>query len=113
MRVLEPAPDAHMVETMVKRFQARFPGLDNLRVTHTWAGMIDAMPDLVPVIDQVPAYDNLWIATGFSGHGFGIGPVVGRILADQLQGKPAGHDMRRFRFDRFSDGSPIVLGPSL
>jgi glycine/D-amino acid oxidase-like deaminating enzyme len=53
----------------------------------------------------------LFIGTGLSGHGFGIGPGVGRILADLIQGRPPGHDISRFRFERFADGSPIVPGP--
>jgi glycine/D-amino acid oxidase-like deaminating enzyme len=113
MRVLEPPVDDQIVDKMIRRFQSRFTNARDVRVTHSWAGMIDATPDLVPVIDKVPDHPNFWIATGFSGHGFGIGPVIGRILSDLLQGKPADHDMSRFRFSRLSDGSPIVPGPSL
>ncbi|MGD8841443.1 MAG: FAD-dependent oxidoreductase, partial [Gammaproteobacteria bacterium] len=54
-----------------------------------------------------------WISTGFSGHGFGIGPGAGRIMADLIQGKDAGHDLRRFRLSRFSDGSKLELGPAI
>ncbi len=113
MRVLNPIPDPELAEIMRKRLIARFPALKNVQLKQRWAGMIDAMPDFVPVIDQAPGIPGFWIATGFSGHGFGIGPVVGRILSDLLQGRSAGHDMTRFRFDRFSDGSPIVPGPAL
>ena len=46
-----------------------------------------------------------------SGHGFGIGPGVGRVLADLVLDRPTGFDLARFRFERFTDGSPIVPGP--
>jgi glycine/D-amino acid oxidase-like deaminating enzyme len=46
-----------------------------------------------------------------SGHGFGIGPGVGRVLADLVRGRPPEHDLKRFRFERFRDGSPVVPGP--
>lgn len=75
--------------------------------------MIDAMPDVVPVVDRAKAIDGLLIATGMSGHGFGIGPGIGRIVADLIQNNAAGHDLSRFRLSRFSDGSPIRLGPAL
>ena len=75
--------------------------------------MIDVMPDTVPVIDTCPAIPGLVVGTGLSGHGFGIGPAVGRILAALAVGAAPGHDLGRFRFGRFSDGSPIRLGPSL
>ena len=51
---------------------------------------------------------GLTIATGLSGHGFGIGPAFGRILADLMTGKPPGHDLHPFRLSRFSDGSVIA-----
>ena len=83
-----------------------------MRLRAAWAGMIDTMPDVVPVIDRVAAVPGLTVATGMSGHGFGIGPGVGRIVADLVLGRPPGHDLTRFRLGRFSDGSPIELGPS-
>ena len=56
---------------------------------------------------------SLSIGTGMSGHGFGIGPGMGRVLADLVAGQPVGHDLTRFRLDRFRDGSPMRLGPAL
>jgi glycine/D-amino acid oxidase-like deaminating enzyme len=47
-----------------------------------------------------------------SGHGFGIGPGFGRILADLVTGSDPGHDLTRFRIDRFR-GGPLRLGPNL
>lgn len=112
-RVLEPEPDQHMLKKMRRRLAERYPDIAKASVKHTWAGMIDAMPDVVPVVDQAPSISGLWIATGMSGHGFGVGPAMGRIVADLLQARPAGHDLDRFRFSRFSDGSPIRPGPMI
>jgi glycine/D-amino acid oxidase-like deaminating enzyme len=75
--------------------------------------MIDAMPDAVPIVDRVPAIAGLVMATGMSGHGFGIGPGFGRIVARMVAGEDAEHDLERFRFTRFSDGSPLELGSTL
>jgi glycine/D-amino acid oxidase-like deaminating enzyme len=113
MRVLDPAPSLNAVRRMQDRFAAAFPALGRPEINTAWAGMIDAMPDTVPVIDRAPSIPGLIIATGMSGHGFGIGPGVGRVVADMAMGMPAGHDLTRFRFSRFSDGSKIELGPSL
>jgi glycine/D-amino acid oxidase-like deaminating enzyme len=79
----------------------------------SWAGMMDATPDVVPVMDQVPDCEGLFIATGFSGHGFGIGPGAGGVMADMVTGETARYDLSRFRFSRFSDGSRIVPGPAI
>ena len=75
--------------------------------------MIDTMPDIVPVVDHVASLPGLTVGTGMSGHGFGIGPGMGRVLAALAMGRDVGHDLTRFRLSRFSDGSPIVLGPNV
>jgi glycine/D-amino acid oxidase-like deaminating enzyme len=112
-RVLNPAPHAKTVANVLAEFQELFPHLGQVQAKASWAGMIDVMPDVVPVVDEVPHVPGLWIGTGMSGHGFGIGPAFGRILADLMSGGEAGHDMSRFRFGRFTDGSKLVMGPGL
>jgi glycine/D-amino acid oxidase-like deaminating enzyme len=113
MRILNPNPNEAHVASMLDFFAAAFPHLGRPKIKTAWAGMIDTMPDVVPIIDKAPTIPNLTIATGMSGHGFGIGPGIGRVVADLVLGKPTGHDLSRFRFSRFSDGSKIKLGPSL
>ena len=49
------------------------------------------------------------IATGLSGHGFGIGPGAGKAIAGMLTGKETDIDLREFRLGRFFDGTPIRL----
>jgi glycine/D-amino acid oxidase-like deaminating enzyme len=112
-RVLDPAPNAARVETLRQRFAERFPELGAPVIANMWAGMIDAMPDTVPVIDAVPGTPGLFVGCGLSGHGFGIGPAFGKILANMMTGRPAGHAMTRFRFTRFTDGSTIRPGPGI
>jgi glycine/D-amino acid oxidase-like deaminating enzyme len=112
-RILNPAPSRPALDRAHAAFRRAFPGAGPLRVRTAWAGMIDTMPDVVPVIDHVAALPGLIVATGMSGHGFGIGPGVGRVLADMAAGQPPGHDLRRFRLARFTDGSPIDPGPAL
>ncbi|MEP2532807.1 FAD-dependent oxidoreductase [Shimia sp.] len=112
MRVLNPAPNAGKVEQVRAGFQALFPALGDVRITTSWAGMIDTMPDIVPVVDRAPV-PGLSICTGMCGHGFGIGPGFGRIMADLVSGDDVGHDLTRFRYSRFSDGSRLELGPDL
>jgi glycine/D-amino acid oxidase-like deaminating enzyme len=113
LRILDPRPNKRAIEGALARFAEIFPGLGRPRPRLAWAGMIDTMPDVVPILDHTPDIPGLVIATGMSGHGFGIGPAIGKVVADLVTGRPVGHDLRRFRFARFSDGSPIQLGPSL
>ncbi|MEM7215430.1 MAG: FAD-binding oxidoreductase [Pseudomonadota bacterium] len=113
MRVLDPGPNRKQVENIRANFAARFPHLGKPEIVTAWAGMIDCMPDIVPIVDRVRDFPGLIVATGMSGHGFGIGPGFGKIIAAMVQQKPTGHDIERFRFTRFSDGSKLEPGPSI
>lgn len=112
LRILNPRPNMRFLGQVQDAFAKAFPSLGRPRLTSAWAGMIDSLPDVVPIVDhaEIP---GLTIATGMSGHGFGIGPGMGRVIADLVMGRPVGHDLSRFRLSRFSDGSPITPGPSL
>jgi len=117
-RVLNPAPNQQCVDKLLALAPKKLPGLKGIGVLHSWAGMIDTMPDIVPVIDTADSSKSdtpsgLTIATGFSGHGFGIGPAAGKLVADKVCQKPVAYDLTRFRFNRFSDGSAISLGPAI
>ena len=111
VRVLNPAPNRRRVAATLAAFAATFPQAGPVRARVAWAGMIDTMPDIVPVVDRAESLPGLTIATGMSGHGFGIGPAFGRIAAALVTGGAVGHDMHRFRLSRFSDGSRVELGP--
>jgi glycine/D-amino acid oxidase-like deaminating enzyme len=111
MRVLNPAPDRAAIARAARALARAVPGAQG-RVTDLWAGMIDTMPDVVPVLDAGPV-PGLWIATGLSGHGFGIGPGVGRVMADLILGRPPGHDLARFRLARFAGPVRVDFGAGL
>jgi len=113
MRILDPQPNAGRVRKLARDFQATFPKLGPVQIKTAWAGMIDTMPDVVPVVDHCDAIAGLTICTGMCGHGFGIGPAFGRIAAKLAMNQDTGHDLHRFRLSRFGDGSKLVLGPNL
>ncbi|MFW5641130.1 MAG: NAD(P)/FAD-dependent oxidoreductase [Roseicyclus sp.] len=112
MRILDPPPARDRTSETRRRFAQAFPHAAPVPEACAWAGMIDLMPDLVPVIDRVPQIPGLTVATGMSGHGFGIGPGVGRVVADLVTGDDPGHDLGRFRIDRFRTGR-LARGPHL
>lgn len=112
-RVLNPAPARDSLRIMRRNLAKRVPQLADTKFVESWAGMIDATPDIVPVMDNIESHPGLFLASGFSGHGFGIGPGAGKVMANLVTGNDPGFDLTRFRFSRFSDGSKMVPGPAL
>jgi glycine/D-amino acid oxidase-like deaminating enzyme len=105
VRVLDPVPRADILATALGSLRSTFPAFKGGHVSNHWAGMIDTTPDVLPVISGVPGIPGLFISTGFSGHGFGIGPGAGKLMAALVAGNRPMVDPSPFRFDRFSDGS--------
>src|SRR5207253_1305176 len=81
VRVLDPEPDGFVVDRARTATAAAFPVFRNAVVAESWGGMIDVMPDAIPVMSRVESLPGFFIATGFSGHGFGIGPGAGQLVA--------------------------------
>jgi len=103
-RGLEPPPNPAKVRRSLDELQRLLPSLPPLGIARRWAGYIDAAPDLVPVLGEVPRLGGFVLATGFSGHGFAMGPVAGRLVSEViLDGKPS-LDLSAFRFSRFAEG---------
>lgn len=111
MRVLNPDPSPIVIQRIKDRLPIRYPELKDVKLAEAWAGMIDVTPDAVPTLGEDHRIQGLYIATGLSGHGFGIGPAIGRITADIVTGRDPGHDLTRFRAERFFDGGKITPGP--
>lgn len=94
------------VDLTVEKVGTRFPGFPDAAITTSYAGCYDVTPDWNPVISPT-GRDGLFVAAGFSGHGFKIAPAVGRLVADLVVD---GHssDPRipetDFRLSRFAEG---------
>jgi glycine/D-amino acid oxidase-like deaminating enzyme len=105
VRTLDPAGDPFVLERARNSIAESFPAFRNVKIAESWGGMIDVMPDAIPVISAVDKVPGFYIATGFSGHGFGIGPGAGRLVADMVAGGPTIVDPTPFRLSRFTDSS--------
>lgn len=78
-----------------------FPCLAKANIIRCWAGFIDEMCDHIPVLGKVDEMPGLVLACGFSGHGYGISPAVGRAMAELVAGKETIVPLNAFRYDRF------------
>lgn len=107
-RTLDPAPNPRRVANAFGALRRLFPGLGDVSVTRSWAGYIDITPDFIPVLGAVARPEGLIVATGLSGHGFGMGPIVGRLTAETILDGRTSIDIDAFRLGRFHDGSAIA-----
>ncbi len=110
-RVLDPEPSQRVLNKAWSNARRVLTVLERTEVVESWAGMIDVTPDAMPVISGVEDVQGFYIATGFSGHGFGIGPGAGRLVADLLTGSTPCVDPAAFRLSRFTDGSVVRPDP--
>jgi glycine/D-amino acid oxidase-like deaminating enzyme len=105
VRVLDPQPYDDLLTAALLALKRHFPAFEHVTIEERWAGMIDGTPDAVPAIDKIDAVPGLFMASGFSGHGFGIGPGAGQLMAEIVTGAKTCVDPTPFRFSRFNDGS--------
>ncbi|MCT7377995.1 NAD(P)/FAD-dependent oxidoreductase [Chelativorans salis] len=101
VRVLDPEPDGKLLGEVMASARALHPQLAEARPVQSWGGMIDVMPDELPVVDTPLGWAGLLIATGLSGHGFGIGPGVGLMAAQTVLGEEPLVDPAPFALSRF------------
>lgn len=101
MRILDPAADPAAVRLTQRRALELIPALKQRSLTATWAGYVDSTPDGVPGIGEIASLPGLVLAAGFSGHGFGIGPGAGHLIADLVSGGTPLFDPRPYHPDRF------------
>lgn len=102
VRVLNPRPDAAAVRQTCERAAELLPALRHTKADGAWAGFVDNTPDGVPGIGEVAELPGFILAAGFSGHGFGIGPGAGHLIADLVTGAapifdPSPYDPARFQ----------------
>jgi len=104
-RAWDPTPNPDLVNMAMKALGHLFPDAANLQVARRWAGAIDVMPDAIPVLGNVEKPKGLMIATGLSGHGFAMGPIIGKQMAELAADGKTTHDIHGFRFSRFAEGA--------
>ena len=101
-RVLDPVPVESNLAYCQRELIQAFPSFASMKVAGSWGGLIDVTPDGVPVISAVDGIPGFHIASGFSGHGFGIGPGAGRLMADLVTNSAPIVDPAPFRWSRFT-----------
>ena len=92
-----------LVEDWRDRLASRYPRAAGAPVRRAWAGFYDMTPDAHPIIGLVA--EGVYVACGFSGHGFMQSPAVGAAVAAELLGETPPFDLSHYRLDRFEQGA--------
>lgn len=99
-RILDPKPDRGQIRQTYRNACAMLPGFAQVAITDVWASYIDSTPDGIPAIGEVEGLPGFILAAGFSGHGFGIGPGAGHLIADIVTGSEPIVDPRPYHPER-------------
>lgn len=101
VRIADPEPAHWVLKEAERKIAAAYPFFSNLKIMGRWGGYIDVTPDALPVLSAVEQLPGLYMATGLSGHGFGLGPGAGRLAAQLVLGETPVVDPAPFRLHRF------------
>ncbi len=101
-RTLDPSPNERLLNKAYTKLGKAFPEMRDIGIAKKWAGMIDVTPDELPVIDAMDAVPGLVLSSGYSGHGFGIGPGAGKVTAELVTGKTPSTDISPFSLNRLT-----------
>jgi len=88
-----------------------FPCMEGVRVVRCWAGIEAVMPDEIPVIGPSGTHPGAYHAFGFSAHGYQLGPITGKIIADLVVSGSTPLPIEPFSIERFHGGSPRGFSP--
>ena len=90
------------VALLARRAAQMLPALQRANILRTWTGTLENTPDKVPIISPVDGIKGYIVASGFSGHGFCLGPIAGKLLSELiLDGEPS-LPLQEFRLSRFA-----------
>ena len=82
-----------------------FPFFKHVKIIRGWAGLTAWTPDQLPIIDKAPDIAGLYLTTGFSGHGFCLGPIIGKLITQWIVDGSPSLDLSPFLWTRFKRSS--------
>ena len=97
--------DMPMVERSFENLTRRMPGMASALFRGGWSGLFTTTPDWHPVLDRVEGIEGLYLAVGFSGHGFKLSPMIGVVMAELItEGRATSVDISGLDLKRFDEG---------
>lgn len=95
-------------EEVAAKFLDTMPRLKEISIVRQWAGLYEVTPDAQPILGGVDNLEGYFHAIGFSGHGFMVAPMTGRIMSQLMLGEKPEIDITSLHLNRFREGRLIV-----
>ena len=99
--------DSNHIERIGVLMKNRMPAFAGADYVNGWTGPYDITPDWNPIVGKVPGPEGIFIAVGFSGHGFKLAPTLGESLASMVLGETPRLPIDMYSFSRFQEGSHL------
>ena len=105
--LLTDVVDSNHIERIGVLMKNRMPAFAEADYVNGWTGPYDITPDWNPIVGKVPGPEGIFIAVGFSGHGFKLAPTLGESLASMVLGETPRLPIDMYSFSRFQEGSHL------
>ena len=100
--------EAFIAEELLPKAVQVYPPLEDASLATTWVGLYEMTPDRHPILGPVDGIPGLYLAAGFSGHGFQHAPIVGKLIAEQIvEGQARTVDIAGLSLDRFANREAV------
>ena len=99
--------DRWIAEELLPAAVSVLPALADAGLARSWVGLYEMTPDRHAILGPVSGLDGLFLANGFSGHGFQHAPIVGKVIAELITGRPPTVDVSALCLERFARGELI------
>ena len=100
--------DTEMLNKTQSSLARRIPGVQDATFVGGWSGLFTVTPDWHPILGKIDGIEGLYVAVGFSGHGFKLSPMIGQVMGDLVLGQTSKSiDVSSLGAHRFENGRPI------
>ena len=99
--------DGGHIARIGKLISRLMPDFADAQFTVGWTGPYDITPDWNPIVGPVPGLEGVWVAVGFSGHGFKLAPTIGESLALSVLGLEPRVPIDMYSMARFGAGKTL------
>jgi len=98
--------------SMAKKMTALIPEVKHVRVIRQWSGSYNMSPDSQPILGEHPQLNGYYMSVGFSGHGFMLATISGKMLAANILEEETDLPINKLDIGRFKRGE-LILEPSV